>query len=81
MKLERSDLKNTYTEPVPGTMITLRYPLVRDLVYILKERHNGLAHGFASFVSGEQGQLIFKRAYLAPMQKDLRIRPAKLRDE
>jgi len=80
-KLERTDLKGTYTLPVPATIFTLRYPLVRDLVYILKERHNGLGHGFASFMSGEKGQLVFKRAYLAPMQKDLRIRPVKLRDE
>lgn len=80
-KLERPDLKGVYTTPVPGTIYTLRYPLVRDLVYIMKERHNGLAHGFASFMSGERGQLVFKRAYLAPMQKDLRIRPVKLRDE
>jgi phosphate transport system substrate-binding protein len=80
-KLERADLKGVYTTPVPGTIYTLRYPLVRDLVYIMKERHNGLAHGFSSFMSGERGQLVFKRAYLAPMQKDLRIRPVKLRDE
>ena len=80
-RLESSDVPGAYIPPVPGTIFTLRYPLVRDLVYIVKEKHNGLAHGFASFLSGEPGQLIFKRAYLAPMQKDLRIRPVKLRDE
>jgi len=80
-QLESSDVPGAFIPPVPGTIFTLRYPLVRDLVYIVKEKHNGLAHGFASFMSGEQGQLIFKRAYLAPMQKDLRIRPVKLRDE
>jgi phosphate transport system substrate-binding protein len=80
-KLESADIRGAYILPVPATIYTLRYPLVRDLVYILKERHNGLGHGFASFLSGEQGQLIFKRAYLAPMQKDLRVRPVKLREE
>jgi len=80
-QLESSDVPGSFIPPVPATIFTLRYPLVRDLVYIVKEKHNGLAHGFASFMSGEQGQLIFKRAYLAPMQKDLRIRPVKLRDE
>ena len=80
-QLESSDVPGAFIPPVPATIFTLRYPLVRDLVYIVKEKHNGLAHGFASFMSGEQGQLIFKRAYLAPMQKDLRIRPVKLRDE
>lgn len=80
-RLESADIKGAYVPPVPATIYTLRYPLVRDLVYIMKERHNGLAHGFSSFMSGERGQLVFKRAYLAPMQKDLRIRPVKLRDE
>ncbi len=80
-RLESTDVKGGYVMPVPATIYTLRYPLVRDLVYILKERHNGLGHGFANFISGEKGQLVFKRAYLAPMQKDLRVRPVKLRDE
>jgi phosphate transport system substrate-binding protein len=80
-RLESADVPGAFVQPVPYTIYTLRYPLVRDLVYIVKEKHNGLAHGFASFISGEKGQLIFKRAYLAPMQKDLRIRPVKLRDE
>lgn len=80
-RLERSDAKNKFVQPGPATIFTLRYPLVRDLVYILKERNNGLGHGFASFVSGEQGQLIFKRAYLAPMQKDFSRRPIRLREE
>ncbi|MGC4037390.1 MAG: substrate-binding domain-containing protein [Chitinophagaceae bacterium] len=76
--LEASGEKGTYLIPVPATIYTLRYPLVRDLVYVMKERHDGLAHGFANFMSGQKGQLIFKRAYLAPMQKDLRIRSVKL---
>ncbi|MES1217885.1 MAG: substrate-binding domain-containing protein [Bacteroidota bacterium] len=80
-RLESADVPGAFVQPVPYMIYTLRYPLVRDLVYIMKEKHNGLAHGFASFLSGEKGQLIFKRAYLAPMQKDLRIRPVKLRDE
>ncbi len=79
--IESTDVPGAFIPPVPGTIYTQRYPMVRDLVYILKERNNGLGHGFASFMSGEQGQLIFKRAYLAPMQKDLRVRPAKLREE
>jgi phosphate transport system substrate-binding protein len=79
--LESTDVPGAYIPPVPGTIYTKRYPMVRDLVYILKERHNGLGHGLADFMSGERGQLIFKRAYLAPAQKDLRIRPARLREE
>lgn len=56
------------------------YPLVRDLVYILKENHKGLGTGFANFLSDEKGQLIFKRAYLMPAVRDFRIRQARLRE-
>jgi phosphate transport system substrate-binding protein len=54
--------------------------MVRDLVYILKEKYKGLGHGFADFMSGEIGQLIFRRAYLMPAQKNFGIRPVKLNE-
>ena len=54
--------------------------MVRDLNYILKEKHKGLGHAFASFMSGEVGQLIFRRAYLAPAQKRFGIRPVRLNE-
>lgn len=57
-----------------------RYPMVRDLVYIVKENYKGLGTAFSDFMSGELGQLIFKRAYLAPAQKDFTIRPVRLRE-
>jgi phosphate transport system substrate-binding protein len=56
------------------------YPMVRDLVYTLKENHKGLGTGFANFLTEEKGQLIFKRAYLAPAVRDFRIREARLRE-
>jgi phosphate transport system substrate-binding protein len=54
--------------------------MIRDLVYIVKENYKGLGHGFADFMSGEIGQLIFKRAYLKPAQRNLIIRPVRLRE-
>jgi phosphate transport system substrate-binding protein len=56
------------------------YPMVRDLNYILKENYKGLGTGFADFMSGELGQLIFKRAYLVPAQKDFTLRPVRLKE-
>jgi phosphate transport system substrate-binding protein len=59
-----------------------RYPLVRDLVYILKERHKGLGYAFAGFMTGDIGQLIFRRAYLVPqVLKNFGVRPIELREE
>jgi phosphate transport system substrate-binding protein len=54
--------------------------MVRDLVYILKENHKGLGHGFADFMSGEIGQLIFRRAYLMPAQKNFGVRPVRINE-
>lgn len=50
--------------------------MTRDLGYILKEGHRGLGTGFAEFIVGEIGQLIFKRAYLMPGRKNFIIRKA-----
>lgn len=73
---------------VPGIFVTpaqynifyRRYPMVRDLVYILKERHNGLGHGFSNFLTTQRGQLIFQRAYLMPALMDFQIRGANLQE-
>ena len=78
--LESTDLKGSYVKAYQANIYAKRYPMVRDLAYILKERHRGLATGFAHFMSGELGQLIFRRAYLAPAQKRLGIRPVKLNE-
>ena len=78
--LESTDIKDSYVKAYQANIYIKRYPMVRDLVYILKENHRGLGTGFANFMSGEIGQLIFRRAYLAPAQKKLGIRPVKLNE-
>lgn len=79
--LESTDKPGAFVKPVQANIYTRRYPMVRDLVYTLKEKHTGLAHGFANFLSGERGQLIFKRAYLVPAQLQfVNVRNASLRE-
>lgn len=80
-QLESTDIPGSYVLPVQLNIYTKRYPMVRDLVYILKEKHRGLGNGFADFMSGQIGQLIFRRAYLVPTQKKFTLRPVQLRDE
>jgi phosphate transport system substrate-binding protein len=68
---------------VKGSQLNIslrRYPMVRDLNYILKENYKGLGTAFSDFMSGELGQLIFKRAYLVPAQKNFTLRPVRLRE-
>jgi phosphate transport system substrate-binding protein len=43
------------------------YPLTRGLYYIIRENYKGLGSGFVGFLKYEQGQLIFRRAYLRPV--------------
>ena len=65
-QLESTDTRGNYVLPVQANIYYRRYPMIRDVVSILKEKNNGLGHSFASFLSGEIGQKIFWRAYLIP---------------
>jgi phosphate transport system substrate-binding protein len=78
--LESTDKPGSYVLPWQANIYYRRYPMLRDLVYILKEKNTGLGKGFANFLSGEQGQLIFKRAYLWPAQMNFNIRLTKLNE-
>jgi phosphate transport system substrate-binding protein len=78
--LESTDIPPAYILPYQANIFTGRYPMIRDLVYILKEKNTGLGKGFANFLSGEIGQKVFWRAYLLPTQLDLTIRPTILNE-
>jgi len=78
--IENPLVPGKFVLPSQANIFGKRYPMVRDLVYILKENHKGLGHGFADFMSGEIGQLIFRRAYLVPqVLKNFGIRAIKLK--
>ena len=49
------------------------YPLRRNLYIISREARVGLGTGFASFVAGKNGQLIFQKSGLIPAQMQARI--------
>jgi phosphate transport system substrate-binding protein len=78
--IESTDSAGKYILPMPANVFRGKYPMVRDLVCILKEPYQGLATGFAYFLRSEIGQLIFKRAYLAGMLKDFSIRKMELKE-
>jgi phosphate transport system substrate-binding protein len=78
--LESVNIKERYVIPLQVNIADRNYPMVRDLVYILKEKYVGLGHGFSVFLAGEIGQLIFKRAYLMPAKRDFILRKARLRE-
>jgi phosphate transport system substrate-binding protein len=76
--VESTDSAGYYIKPSQYFIYTKSYPMVRDLVYTLKERHMGLGHGFAHFLYTMQGQLIFRRAYLMPVILPNYVRDAEL---
>lgn len=80
-RVESTDSANAFVLPVQYLLYTRSYPMVRDLVYTLKEHHLGLGKAFANFLEGERGQLIFRRAYLYPALRPFYVRRAELREE
>ncbi len=79
--LKSNDSTEKYILPVQANLYDNRYPMTRDLVYILKERYRGLGWGFAYFLAEERGQLIFKRSYLMPGRRLFFFRPAAAKEE
>ena len=77
-RLESTDSVNGFVLPVQYLIYSRTYPLIRDLVYVVKERHNGIAHGFASFLKSDRGQLLFRRSYLFPGVRAFYIRDTEL---
>jgi phosphate transport system substrate-binding protein len=80
--IESAYFPGKYVKAYQQDIYNKNYPLVRDLVYILKEKnYKGLAYGFADFLKGEIGQLIFRRAYLVPQAiKNFGIRKTTLKE-
>ena len=66
VQLERKDLKGRCVFPTQPNIYLGRYPMIRELIYTVKERHPGLGKSFANFMDQQIGQLIFHRAYLVP---------------
>jgi len=55
-----------YSHPAQEEILYNRYPYTRGVYYILKESHPGLGRALVNFMKKDQGQLIFRRAYLVP---------------
>jgi phosphate transport system substrate-binding protein len=72
--------KDVFAKPSQATITYGEYPLARPLYYILKENAAGLGTGFMNFMSLERGQLIFRRAFLAPAKMAFNSRQGKIKD-
>ncbi|MBV9988232.1 MAG: substrate-binding domain-containing protein [Chitinophagaceae bacterium] len=72
--------KDVFAKPSQSTITFGEYPLARPLYYILKENATGLGTGLMNFMSMERGQLIFRRAFLAPAKMDFKSRKGNIKD-
>ncbi len=79
--VESTDSANAYVQPSQFFIYTKSYPMVRDLVYVIKENYQGLGHGFAHFLEDMRGQLIFRRAGLMPFVHPNYVRNAELQKD
>ncbi|MDB5253207.1 MAG: phosphate transporter substrate-binding protein PhoT family [Flaviaesturariibacter sp.] len=79
--IEHPLVPGKYVTPAQFNIYYRRYPMVRDLVYTLKEKHNGLGHAFSNFLTTQSGQLIFNRAFLMPAIMSFRSRNATVTEE
>lgn len=80
-RVESTDSANAFVLPVQYLIYTKTYPMVRDLVYVLREQEFGLGGAFANFLKSERGQLIFRRAYLQPAIRPFYVRRAELKEK
>jgi phosphate transport system substrate-binding protein len=80
--IESSDSVKEFILPVQANIYYQRYPMVRDLVCIVKDNGNteNRTIKFANFMAEQRGQLIFRRAYLKPVQMPFMIRNVKLNE-
>ncbi len=68
-----SDSLKIFAAPSALTVYEGKYRLVKDITYVLKKQTD-YAFRFADFLSGERGQLIFRRAHLLPAELNFNVR-------
>jgi len=72
--------RDLFAKPSQASITYGEYPLARPLYYVLKENAAGLGTGFMNFMSLERGQLIFRRAFLAPAKMGFDKRAGMIRE-
>lgn len=77
--LESTDSQKTvFLKPSHTHILSGKYPWIRPIYYVVKENYAGIGRAFANFMRYEKGQLIFKKAQLAPARIPFHIRNARL---
>lgn len=76
-----NDTMRQYLRPYIAYIGLKEYPFVRKLYYISRESYAGLGTGFANFLMGNRGQLIFAYAHLFPLRMEVSIRDVEINSD
>ncbi|UYQ93437.1 substrate-binding domain-containing protein [Chitinophaga horti] len=75
----RADYGSEFVQPYQLYIASRSYPLVRGMFFILKEPHQGLGSGFATFLGSQEGQLLIRRFKLFPARSNVVFRDATIK--
>ncbi|WP_119078535.1 PstS family phosphate ABC transporter substrate-binding protein [Chitinophaga alhagiae] len=75
----RADGFSDFVKPYQFYIGMKSYPLTRGMFYVLKEPYQGLGAGFATFLGGQEGQLLIGRYKLYPARLNIVFREATLK--
>jgi phosphate transport system substrate-binding protein len=75
----RADGYTDFVQPYQFYIGMKSYPLTRGMFYILKEPYQGLGAGFATFLGGQEGQLLIGKFKLYPARLNIVFREATLK--
>ena len=75
-----NDSLKVFLKPYLAYLGLKEYPLTRKLYYVSRESYPGLGTGFANFLGGPRGQLIFGHAHLYPLRMEITIRDAEIKN-
>lgn len=70
---EQSGIKDVYLEPHPGYFVQGLYPLSRLILIYVNEINLGVASGFATFLTGNEGQKLVLNNKLGPATVPVKI--------
>lgn len=71
-RYKNATMSNSY-KPYQAYIALNEYPMIRSVYIILSEPRNGLASGFASFVTSDRGQRIILKSGILPATQPIRL--------
>jgi phosphate transport system substrate-binding protein len=74
-----NDTLKTFIRPYLAYIGLKQYPFTRKLFYVSREGYPGIGTGFANFLAGPRGQLIFYHSHLFPLRMEIILRDAEIK--